>query len=163
MKKRYYWNDEFTDRSFDKFIKFQNDLTEDEKFELWVNSNGGECIVGEMVRDIIESYDSDKFTLVGADRLYSCALDLFVTAKCKKRLIPGTTGLVHTTYSWVKINDMKEFRLKYSEDKLLINGCSMVKEMDELIPKVLTEEELDKYYHNQDVYLTTEDIKKFLT
>ena len=162
MVKRYYLNSTIDDKAFDKFLKFQNDIT-DEKFEVWLNSNGGDCITGEMFKQVFESYSEEQFQLVGTEKLYSCALDLFVTVKCKKLLIPGTIGMIHTSSNWVKINNSKELRLKYSEEKSLDYNFPMMEEMDKKLPDVLTVEELERYKNNEDIYLTTNDILKFLT
>lgn len=163
MVKRYYWNDKFTDKSFDKFIKFQNDLAPDTRLEVWLNSDGGLCYIGEMIRELFESYDPELFMLVASGRICSSAFDLFVAAKCQKHIIPGTIGMVHGSSQWVEINESKAIKLKFTEEKLLEIKFPMIELVQSKLPNVLTLEELNKYYENEDIYLTTEQIKKFLT
>lgn len=161
--KRYYWTEQFDEESFDKFLQFQNELTEEDSFEVWLDSEGGNCITAQMLKELFESYDPEKFQLVGTNILASSALDLFVTVKCNKTLIPGTLGVTHTMSRYMKIDGKGNRRIKFSEEKKINNTYPLVVEFEKKLPSVLTDEEMRKYYENEDVWLSTEEIKKLLT
>ena len=147
-----------------RFIDFSNELSPDDDIEVWLESDGGYCVFAEALRLIFQSYAPDRFSLVGVCSLHSAALDLFISTDCSKVLIPGTIGMVHTISRSVKVGYDGKIKTKFSMDKLLTNvKYPMVEKMEKLIKKNLTNEEYAKYLDNEDVYLTTEEIEKFLT
>jgi hypothetical protein len=165
MVKRFYWNSDIDEEMFDLFLTFQNELPEGMKMEVWLDSPGGKCIIAEMMKEIFESYDKDKFTLVACGNIFSAAFDLFVAVDCSKHIIPGTVGMVHTTSKRVSIRPTKgHIKLDFSEEKLIYKvKYPIVELVEEKLPHILTAEEMLAYENDKDVFLTTEEIKKFLT
>lgn len=165
MVKRFYWNDDIDEEMFDLFLNFYNELPEGVSVEVWLNSNGGQCIVAEMMKDLFESFDKDKFTLIACGNIFSAAFDLFVTVDCTKRIIPGTIGMVHTTSKRVSIRPGKgHIKLDFSEEKLIYKiKYPIIEQVEAKLPSILTAEEMQAYENDKDVFFTTEEIKKFLT
>lgn len=165
MVKRFYWNDEINEDMFYNFLQFQNEIPEGMKFEVWLDSPGGNCAVAQMMKELFESYDSEQFQLVACGSIFSAAFDLFVTVDCRKFIIPGTIGMVHTTSKRVSIRPVKgTMKLDFTEEKLVYTRqYPMVQEVEDKLPSILTKEELEAYENDKDVFLTTDEIKKFLT
>ena len=163
MIKRYYWNQDIDENSFHEFLAFQNELTEDDSFEVWLDSDGGDCITAEMLKSLFESYSEDKFKLIATGRICSAAFDLFVTVNCNKFIIPGTLAMTHTVSRNVKADYRGTIKSKATEYKIINNTYPIVDKIEAMLPKILTSEEMEMYNDNQDIWLTTEEIKKFLT
>jgi hypothetical protein len=165
MIRRFYWNDELNEDVFETFLQFQNELPEGMKFEVWLDSPGGKCIIAEMLRELFESYDPEQFQLVACGSIFSAAFDLFVTVKCPKYLVPGTTGMVHTTSRRVSVRPgTGKIKLDFTEDKLLYKvKYPLVEAVEARLPSILTKEEWEAYENDEDIFLTTEEIQKFLT
>lgn len=160
---RYYWTEDFDEESFDEFIQFQNELPDGTPFEVWLDCNGGNCMIAEMLKELFESYPEEDFQLVGCGKLCSAALDLFVTTQCKKYLIPGTIGMAHTISRKVYVNGKGELKMRFSEEKIMQNIYPMVEEFESRLPAVIGDEAMRQYLNNEDVWISTSEIQKFLT
>lgn len=164
MMKRIYLKGDIDEEMLQEFIDFDSTLTPEDEIEVWLDSDGGYCIYAEALRMLFQSYSSDRFSLVGVRKLSSAALDLFVCTDCSKVLIPGTIGMVHTITRPANVDYGGNMKTKFSMDKLLTKvKYPMVDKMEILIKKNLNPQEYDKYLDNEDVYLTSEEIEKFLT
>lgn len=163
MIKRYYWNEDLEEESFQDFLKFQNELSEDDKFEVWLDCDGGSCTTAEMLKALFESYPEDKFKLIACGRICSAALDLFITVNCYKYIIPGTLGMVHTLSRTAKLDYKGKIKVTGTEDKIINNKYPIVDKVESMLPSILTAKEMKMYNDNQDVWLSTEEIGKFLT
>ena len=160
---RYYWTEDFNEESFNQFLQFQNKLPDGTSFEVWLDCNGGNCMVAEMINELFESYPEEEFQLVGCGTLCSAALDLFVTIKCKKQLIPGTMGMAHTISRKVHLNGRGELKLRFSEEKIVQNIYPMVEEFESKLPGVIGDEAMRQYLNDEDIWISTKEIEKLLT
>lgn len=163
MVKRFYWNDDISEEMFDTFLEFQNEVPEGMKFEVWLDSPGGKCHVSEMLKLLFESYGEEEFQLVACGTICSAALDLFTVVKCNKYLVPGTIGMAHTISRKVFVDGKGNIKKEFSEDKIISNQYPIVDTFETKFKEVMDEESINQYFDNKDVWLSTEDIKKFLT
>jgi len=163
MVKRFYWSDDISEEMFNTFLQFQNEIPEDSRFEVWLDCDGGECSVAEMLNLLFESYGEDKFQLVGCGRLCSAALDLFTMTKCQKYLVPGTIGMAHTISRKVYVDGKGNMKMKFSEEKIIHNKYPLVDAFEYKLNQVMDKTSVEQYFNNEDVWLNTEDIEKFLT
>lgn len=93
------------DKDFiEKLAKAINESNPEEVIEMYLHSNGGSTAIKEAVTDIINA-NPEKFTLVGYEYLASSAFNLFIKAKCRKKLLPGTIGMYHLATNTLDFND----------------------------------------------------------
>lgn len=163
MIQRYYFNTEINEESFQDFINFQNSIDKDAKLEVWLDSCGGECMYSEMLKLIFEAYKSEDFQLVGAGNLLSSALDLFVGTECVKYLVPGTIGMVHTITRNAPPDTKGKIKMKFSEEVCYNREYPLVESMNKKINTYLSKEQKVRYDNNEDIWISYDDILKFLT
>lgn len=80
---------------FNRLVDFVNQYADNHLIEIWLNSQGGDCMATEMIRDLVEEY---QMPIVGCYLLASSAFNLFITADTIKRIVPGTKGIFHRGY-----------------------------------------------------------------
>src|SRR5690554_4355488 len=86
-KKIFYIDSDLDIELFRRLVDFTNDYADTHLIEIWLSSPGGDCMVTEMIRDLIEEY---QMPIVGCYLLGSSAFNLFITANVYKALVPGT-------------------------------------------------------------------------
>ena len=94
-KKIYHFDSEINLESFTKFVEFVNAHADQSIIELWLNSPGGDCMVAEMLRDLIEDY---QIPVVACYVIASSAFNIFMTANTVKRIVPGTKAVYHRSF-----------------------------------------------------------------
>lgn len=135
--------------SFNKFISFCNDNSEENKVII-IDSIGGGVGYTRAIINIINQ-NKDRFSVIGY-YLYSSAFDMFYNVKCKKSLIYGGLGMVHLmSISDIKINENG----KFVNDVDRLQVINMKETCDDLyIKKILNKKELERYEKGDEVYLT---------
>lgn len=145
-----------------ELFDIQNQLTEEDKFEIWLDSEGGDCDVAEGLRLIFESYEESKFQLVACGFLESSALNIFVSTNCRKKVVPGTIGLFHTISVTRSFNNKGKSRMEPSRERVYTDFYfPSVEEAEEELLKYLSEDDTERYNNNEDVYIGTEVLEKF--
>lgn len=94
-KKIFYLDNTINMEMFTRLVEFINAHADQSIIEIWMSSPGGDCMVTEMIRDLIEEY---QMPIVGCYYLGSSAFNLFMTANTIKRLVTGTKGIFHRSY-----------------------------------------------------------------
>lgn len=122
---------------------------------IYLMSDGGYICVMKAIVDLINS-DPDAFELVGYDILYSAAFEIFVTAKCKKRLLPNTVGMYHQSSRKLTINSAG--KAQYKADEIVKEKAAIFhKEELKFIKKCgFTNKETKQFKKDHDVYFHTE-------
>lgn len=107
----------FDTEDFVEFSKQVNQLKENEKLTIFIDSLGWSIIVRDMYLNVINSLQNVE--LVGCV-LYSAAFTLFEQATCKKTLLPSTYAMVHHEawivdlwFEWVPRGRFEKFKFEY--------------------------------------------------
>lgn len=118
-KKIYHFDTDISLESFNKLVEFVNVYGDQSIIEIWLNSPGGDCMVAEMLRDLIEEY---QMPIVACYVVASSAFNIFMTANTIKRIVPGTKAVYHRSFFHsMKLDDEfkpiidSEFRRVFSE------------------------------------------------
>lgn len=135
---------------FSRLVEFVNEYSGQHLIEIWLSSPGGDCMVTEMIRDLIEEY---QMPIVGCYLLGSSAFNLFLTADTYKRIVPGTKGIFHRTYfSDVRMDDT--FKPMIDSEFKRFMGESY-RSVEETVAKVeLTPKQKRKFKKNEDINFT---------
>lgn len=135
---------------FSNLVAFVNEYSGQSIMEIWLSSPGGDCMVTEMIRDLIEEY---QMPIVGCYLLGSSAFNLFMTADTYKRLVPGTKGIFHRTYfSDVRMDDT--FKPMIDSEFKRFMGESY-RTVEETVDKIkLTPSQKRKFKKNEDINFT---------
>lgn len=133
----------------------------DEKITIYLTSSGGADAGMYVMRNIINSYPSD-FILHAVESIYSCAFELFFTAKCKRIIAPGTIGMYHQ--STVEMRMQMNGKPYYDSDKERIkDGIYDNKELIGFMYSIGADVSIvRKMMKGEDVYFQTEVLKQFL-
>jgi len=132
---------------------------------LYFSSEGGYLHCGNILIDVINSLPEHyNLKMVFFWKVFSCAFDVFVKAKCKKEAYTGSVGLVHLMNRDVGVlgvvND------KDSLDRFLVDelndGNEVYLKWLSSLPKMFSSKEVKKISHGQDVYITAERLEQFL-
>lgn len=149
-KKIFHIDTQITMELFSNLLAFVNEYSGQCVMEIWLSSPGGDCMVTEMIRDLIEEY---QMPIVGCYLLGSSAFNLFMTADTYKRIVPGTKGIFHRTYfSDVRMDDT--FKPMIDTEFKRFMGESY-RTVEETIEKVkLTPAQKRKFKKNEDINFT---------
>lgn len=133
-----------------KFIDFCNQY-ETEECTIIVNSGGGKSTISTVMLHII-NLNKQRFTLVSAG-VYSAAFYIFYFAKCKRKIVIGSLGMIHKEYiDDVYINS--NYKAIYPTDKCQIKNLKSID--DSWVYTFLTKKEAKQYKNSEDIYCTFE-------
>lgn len=135
----------------DKFINIVNN-PDNEKIVIYLNSGGGSPFVSDVMIDIINK-NINRFVIIANDLIGSSAFDLFFKSKCDRRIMPGTIGMYHQSYSSIDISE--NHKPAYQIDKAYYVRMNKVfyPEGIEFVSKLgLTKKEFKHYKNGDDLY-----------
>lgn len=107
---------EITNEAFIVILSGYNNLNEGEVLTIYLNSPGGNVDAMNVVIDFINGH-AEEIELIGNWELCSAAFDIYMKAKCNKRLLPNTIGMAHYSSASVTVNENGELTDSYSEVK----------------------------------------------
>ncbi|MGL4977021.1 MAG: ATP-dependent Clp protease proteolytic subunit [Cetobacterium sp.] len=138
---------------------FINVVNEKEGVHLMIRSGGGLVYVGDLIIEIINQ-NPEMFKITALECISSTAFVIVAKAKCEKKLLPGTQGMMHQAYKDYSIKTggkvviAKDYK---TYDRFLYNQeLELMKELE------CTEEEITKYKKGKDVHFTYERLKQLL-
>lgn len=144
---------------FEKISTFLNEVPLDEEAFIWFSSQGGQPLISEAIRDMLE--EDERVTLIAYDSIASSALDLFLTANCTKRLTPGTIAMYHqTSYPNVKVLRKGKRPVFGSQESIIEDMSRSEVEADEIITKYLTEKEIKEYNKGEEIWIGYQRLKE---
>lgn len=116
--------------------------------KIYLQSQGGFIYCAEQMLDIINE-NAEEIEFVGHATLESSAFELFFKAKCKKRILNSTRGMLHFATADVTLNQngkpLSQTYVKHLKEEV-------AKRNDEIIKKLkLTAKEISKYNKGEDV------------
>lgn len=127
---------------------------------IYLSSEGGLHSVQSTLQDLIDNSDAE---LVGIDRLGSCAANLFLLAKCQKRLLPSFEYMtLHLLTADLNSRDLLDSTKTHGKimktlcrqsNKALLNDYATIGISDEMLQELA---------FGRDVFLTRKDIEKLL-
>ena len=162
MVKRFYLKGEIDVDLFQELLEIQNKIEDDIDFEIWLDSEGGDCSIAEAFRAVFESFNIDNFQLVGVRYLASSALNIFIATNCNKFVVPGTIGLAHTPTVNHSYTHRGETKMKNSELEVFTKTkFPTVEEAEEKLKKHLSKKDIERFDNHEDVYIPTEILSKF--
>lgn len=135
---------------FDKFLKDFNRIDED--IVIYLNSRGGYISTQEAIVDLINR-NKNRITIIGYCELYSSAFDIFFKSKCKKILIPNTTGMVHLGSIDIQINENGRPLSIGDKFQLRQLKSTKIESLNYYRDLGLNNTEVSKVARNMDVYL----------
>lgn len=163
MVLNYYINFEFEGAKLAPFVDFINSCSpeQDLNLNLYLTSPGGDYIVSQIIKDMIETSEH-HITLIAGEDISSSAFILFYETNCNKRILNRTHALIHsitTTYSERELrkdslsfkqnaNYMKEIN-KYYHDLFKANSA-------------LNKTQLDMFNKGEDIIVNHEELIKIM-
>lgn len=149
-KKIFYIDTQINMELFSRLVDFVNEYSGQYIMEIWLCSPGGDCMVTEMIRDLVEEY---QMPIVGCYLLGSSAFNLFMSADTYKRIVPGTKGIFHRTYfSDVRMDDTFKPMIDTEFKRFMGESYRTVEETVKKIP--LTPSQKRKFKKNEDINFT---------
>lgn len=126
-----------------------------EKIIIYLNTTGGSCNTSEVMCDIINN-NPERFELIAMNGILSAGFTLFFGAKCSRRIMMNTAGMIHQGNQEFTLND--NLKPTYAIDvawkkrmkKEHLQGIEFVKSIG------LNKKELKKYKRGDDVYFQYE-------
>ena len=115
-------------------------------------------IVGEAIIDLLSV---EKPLLVAHGQLHSATLRIFVLAKTSKQVLPCTCGFHHLTFINITLNDLGKPRSHYDKAQIedeMLDYNSRINDINKIIK--FTKEEKKRLNNNEDVYISTERLRK---
>ena len=133
-------------------------IDKNEQILIYFTSNGGLLHISDAMIDVVNLF-SDRVILVGYGSLDSAAFLFYFSVNCERKLLNGTTGMIHLPYFRTTLNlgnsakdDVTKFNMKIGES-----------EKNDFILKLkslgLTKQELKKILDGTDLYF---DYKRLL-
>lgn len=124
--------------------------TESANITVYLSSPGGSQSVMEAMLDIVDN--DARIEVVGYDSLQSSAFEFFVKAKCRKRLLPKTLGMIHQVCFTVDLDERK--KPYYEIDKAALDMLELQKKDSQEFLRLLglTHREEVNYNLNKNVY-----------
>lgn len=161
-KRRIVWKGEISGELVNSVSDALNEVEEGTKIEIYLSSGGGEVIAKNMLLDMIENSEYE-ITLIIVGATYSAAFSLFFKAKCKKKILPGTVGMIHTSSAPIDLNhhgnptyhEGVAWRKQLQHEERI-----ETKNLIDLLE--MTETQKKKIMKGDDVFFLTEEMQKFL-
>jgi len=143
------------------FTEDYNKLKLDQPVTIYLNTGGGDTSIGDAIIDIINTSPFD-ITLVAAGYIYSAGFDIFFSSNCKKRILPGTLGMIHFSYAMVDINENGQTSTPHAKFLISEMKNSKANTVERLRELGLTPTELKKVNSNADCFFTTQRLNELL-
>ncbi len=162
MKKSIIWRDEVNYELTTLFITTLNEMNDEGELTFYFSSRGGSITAENIILDLIENTNTEV-TMVVVGEVYSAGFSLFFKANCKREILPGTIGMMHSAQVDVTLNHhgnptyhegVAYKKMLQTEDKLFAKELCDVLGMTPLQKK--------KVMRGDDVYFITEEMRKFL-
>ena len=134
----------FETQMLNKIADFFNEKSQ-EHLTIYLHSDGGRIAILDAILDLINS-NPERFTLIGFNKLASCAFELYIKANCNKRLLNGTFGMYHLGYGSVNYNEKmqavtrfddalikRKTELYYPQTKQFMSQCEFTAEEEQVV------------------------------
>lgn len=144
-------------------VDFFNSVDPEEPVEIVVYSEGGDVNVAEYLAEVIN--ERGNITLVGLGQINSACVLLFYYANCDKIIYDTTVAIVHKqrVENITVFLDNKRSLLDSEFFEILDNqSYERFKDFDEKLKKVVTEDTFERYERNEDIFLSSNDIRKLI-
>lgn len=145
-------NGEIDDNMLEKAAAYYRDFNE---AVIYLSSPGGFVSCQEALLHMFNTHNTKLYCY---GEIASCALELFIKAKCYKELLPGTTGMAHLHYRKLHVTQNGNI---HKEDNFYFEDLGNSKdETSALFKPLLTVKEFRKLEAGEDVYLSHERMMK---
>jgi len=161
-RKRLVWKEAINHDFVNAVADLLNDSGSNDKIYIYLSSTGGAVAAERILLDMIENSESEIHLIIVAE-IYSSAFSLFFLAKCNKKILPGTVGMIHTSSAPIDINhhgnptyhEGVAWRKQLQREEKL--------ETQKLIDLLeLTETQKKKIMKGDDVFFLADEMQKFL-
>lgn len=146
---------------FKELVEAYNKLEEDQYLYIYWSSYGGEVSYGEAIIHLIND-NIERTVLIGNGEMYSAGFDVFFRSRCERKILPGTTGMVH--FAMVSVTLIKNSVAKSPFDKLNMDWSNedFKKRIDYYSRLGLTKKELNAFKKGEDVYFSETRLNELL-
>jgi hypothetical protein len=150
------------DVMFADLVNAFNQLPEEEDLIIYLSTDGGSALMSMAICDLIEQ-NQGRVELVASGEIYSAGFEIFFKSKCRRRIVPGTYGMYHTSRLTVQMDVHKRPTTEDNRQVLAWGKNYKSKDMLEFCKTLpLTKQEMSALKKGVDVYFTYERISEFL-
>ena len=152
--------DSDTVKNFATFLN-ENKPKKKSKIEILLNSNGGETEHSSAIIHMINERKG-KIKITAYGRIYSAAFELYVLAKCEKKILPDTMGMYHRATT--EINMTSGGNPKTSGDAAILKSLLADEKITKKVCKLanISNKAKAAIFADEDVYFTYEELKEML-
>lgn len=150
-----------SDEMFNKIISAYNSLKDEEKLEIYLNTEGGDMEAAEVIIDFVNQH-RDRTILIANGTIFSAGFYIFFRSNCERRIVTGTTGMCHLIR--VSIEYGEHDKPYYKIDKVNKDWLLAQRQWTDRLCKKLgvTKEEIKKIDKGKEVYFNYKRLNELL-
>lgn len=150
--------EDIDEEALEAFSQQVNTVEEKENIVVYLNSLGGDPRITPIFKDIIERH---QMRLVACSKIYSSALDLFLTTNTPRTILDHTVGMYHQAVVVnVTIDNSSNVQVEPKLKKIWkenIWGNGLTEKFLEI-----TQKEIKQTKKGKELYYSTDELKKAL-